>query len=150
VHELAAELGAERSEVARKRLASLTPEGRRQQLRQDWARLLGPVEPGADPRVTGRRTQRLGNVVVERITLEVGPGIAVPLLVLLPQDKPTARLPVVVAFAQHGKQAFLKGRSSSLAELLQGGVAVCLPDLRGTGETRPAGDTRGRASASTA
>jgi hypothetical protein len=30
-----------------------------------------------------------------------------------------------------------------LTALLQGGVAVCLPDLRGTGETRPAGDRRG-------
>src|SRR5262249_41682017 len=37
----------------------------------------------------------------------------------------------------------------ALAELLRGGVAVCLPDLRGIGETRPAGDTRGRGSAST-
>jgi hypothetical protein len=33
--------------------------------------------------------------------------------------------------------------------LLRGGVAVCLPDLRGTGETRPGGDDRGRQSAST-
>jgi cephalosporin-C deacetylase-like acetyl esterase len=150
LHELAAEVGAARSEVARKRLAGLTPEGRRQQLRRDWARLLGTVEPGADPRVTGRRTQPLGKVVVEHIALEVEPGIAVPLLVLLPLDKPAGRLPVVVAFAQHGKQAFLKDRSRVLAELLQGGVAVCLPDLRGTGETLTAGDTRGRSSTSTA
>jgi hypothetical protein len=56
----------------------------------------------------------------------------------------------VVAVAQHGKQTFLEDRSSALAALLQGGAAVCLPDLRGTGETRPAGDTRGRTSTSTA
>src|SRR5262249_41581367 len=60
-----------------------------------------------------------------------------------------ARAPVVVAFAQHGKQAFLKDRSAALAGLLDAGTAVCLPDLRGIGETQPADSARGRASAST-
>jgi hypothetical protein len=54
-----------------------------------------------------------------------------------------------VAVGQHGKQAFLKERSAPISELLAGGAAVCLPDLRGTGETRPDGDSRGRSSAST-
>jgi hypothetical protein len=82
--------------------------------------------------------------------LEVEPSIAVPLLMLIPEHAPGARLPVAVAVAQHGKGAFLKDRSSAIAELLQGGVAVCLPDLRGTGETKPAGDSRGRTGAGTA
>jgi hypothetical protein len=46
--------------------------------------------------------------------------------------------------AQAGKQAFLKQRSEEIAELLDGGAAVCLVDVRGTGETRPADDSRGR------
>jgi dienelactone hydrolase len=148
VHALAAELGAARAEAARKRLADLAPEARRR-LRQEWARLLGTVEPPPGPRVTAHGSQRLGNVTVERIALEVELPVRVPLLLLLPAGKSDARLPVVVAFAQHGKQAFLKDRSAALAGLLEGGVAVCLPDLRGTGETRPAGDTRGRASPAT-
>jgi hypothetical protein len=147
VHELAARIGAERAEAARKRLADLALEARRKQLRQDWARLLGTVDPKADPRVAKQDTQRLGKTSIERIALEIEPGIQVPLLLLLPEHKPDERLPVVLAFAQHGKQAFLKDRSEALAELLQGGVAVCLPDLRGTGETRPAGDGRGRSGA---
>src|SRR5262249_59176635 len=57
--------------------------------------------------------------------------------------------PVVVAFAQEGKQAVLKNRSDVIAALLEGGAAVCLPDLRGCGETRP-GDGRGRTSSATA
>ena len=52
-------------------------------------------------------------------------------------------MPLVVAVAQQGKQAFFRQRSDVLAALLRGGAAVCLPDLRGTGETRPAGDRRG-------
>jgi hypothetical protein len=54
-----------------------------------------------------------------------------------------------VAFAQAGKQAFLEKRAATLARLLRGDVAVCLPDVRGTGESRP-GDARGRSSATTA
>jgi dienelactone hydrolase len=149
VHELASRIGAERAEAARKRLADLAPEARRKQLRQDWARLLGTVDPKADPRVAKQDTQRLGKMSIERIALEIEPGIQVPLLLLIPEQKPDERLPIVLAFAQHGKQAFLKDRSEALAELLQGGVAVCLPDLRGTGETRPAGDGRGRSGAGT-
>jgi dienelactone hydrolase len=150
VHELAAELGAERAEAARRHSAGLTPKARRLRLREGWAKLLGTVNPKADPRVTAHGTQRLGSVVVERVALEVEPQVVVPLLVLIPERRPGTRLPVAVAFAQHGKQAFLKNRTSALAELLQGGVAVCLPDLRGTGETRPAGDARGRTGAGTA
>jgi hypothetical protein len=56
----------------------------------------------------------------------------------------------VIGFAQEGKQAFLQKRSETLAALLQGGAAVCLPDLRGTGETRPADEGRGRQSTATA
>jgi cephalosporin-C deacetylase-like acetyl esterase len=148
LHQLATELGAERATAARQRLAALTPDARRQQLRQAWARLLGTVEP-AEPRPTVQQTQRLGEVTVERIALEVEPQIVVPLVLLIPERPAGARVPVVLSFAQHGKQAFLKERSAVIAELLRGGAAVCLPDLRGTGETRPAGDSRGRQSAAT-
>jgi hypothetical protein len=69
----------------------------------------------------------------------------VPLVLLTPTDpnpKPKPR-PIVVAFAQQGKQRWLRERSEAAAELLRGGVALCLPDLRGTGEAR-VGDGRGR------
>jgi hypothetical protein len=79
-------------------------------------------------------------VLAERIALEVEPRIVVPLVLLSPPRKDNERLPVVVAFAQEGKQAFLKDRAEVLAELLTGGAAVCLLDVRGTGETRPTGE----------
>ncbi len=42
---------------------------------------------------------------------------------------------VVLAFAQGGKEAFLTQRRGIIAALLEKGVAVCLADVRGTGET---------------
>lgn len=143
VHEIAADLGAEQSAVARRRLAALSAAARRQQLRRDWTRLLGEVAPSVNSKVSHQRKEILEEVRVERLVLEVEPQIVVPLLLLLPPRKEKARLPVVVALSQHGKQEFLRKRVATIAELLRGGVAVCLPDVRGTGETRPTGDHRG-------
>jgi dienelactone hydrolase len=142
VHALAAALAEKQIAAARRQLDKRTPRERRQRLRQVLGRLLGEVAPAADPKPRGHQKQRLANVTVERLALEVEPGIVVPVVLLLPPHKPGARLPVVLGVAQDGKQAFLRQRSEALAELLGSGVAVCLPDVRGTGETRPAGTTR--------
>jgi hypothetical protein len=74
--------------------------------------------------------------------LDAGGGVVVPLLLLVPPHKPEVRPPVVVAVAQAGKAGFLKYHSEPIAELLKGGSAVCLVDVRGTGETRPTDDSR--------
>jgi cephalosporin-C deacetylase-like acetyl esterase len=142
LHELAAEVGAKRADAGRRRLAGLGPEEHRQQLRRDWARLLGDVEPKANPKVLEKKEQPATGVTVERIALEVEPDLIVPLLLLLPDRKMGDRLPVVVGLAQGGKEGFLKQRSDAVAELLKGGAAVCLVDVRGTGETRPADGSR--------
>lgn len=86
-------------------------------------------------------------MTAEKFSLTVSPGVEVPVLLLLP-GKTDGKLPVVVGFAQDGKQGFLKNRSEAITELLTSGVAVCLPDLRGTGESKP-GDGRGRSSSAT-
>jgi len=143
VHEIAADLAAERVAAARKRLADLPARDRRLRLRQDWSQLLGAVEPGMEKPVSHAALEGLGKVTVERLTLETDPGIVVPVLMLVPRRKPDEKLAIVVGLAHDGKAGFLKHRADELAELLAGGVAVCLPDVRGTGETRPAGDRRG-------
>jgi cephalosporin-C deacetylase-like acetyl esterase len=148
LHELAEILGTERAEAARRRLADLALAERRQYLRRDWARLLGVVEPTADPRASVLDKQAFAGGTVERLTLEVEPNLIVPVLLLVPSRQQERRLPVIVAFAQEGKQVFLEKRSAILARLLRGGFAVCLPDVRGTGETRP-GDARGRTTTAT-
>jgi len=90
----------------------------------------------------------LGDVRVERLHLTTEPGIVVPTLLLIPPMANGQRPSVVVGVSQHGKREFLKQRSTEIAELLRAGVAVCLPDVRGTGETSN-GDARDRRSSAT-
>jgi hypothetical protein len=148
LHVLASRLASDRLTAARNELARLEASQRREQLRRDWARLLGDVAPGSDPVVRGtpEREER-GQVLVERVHLTAEPGIVVPVLLLLPAVK-NQRVPVVVAVAQEGKQEFLRQRSKPIADLLAARVAVCLLDVRGTGETAP-GEGRNRTSAAT-
>lgn len=148
LHELAGRLGTERAAAARQRLEKLSPAERRAQLRRDWARLLGDVTPAADPVVRETHQENLDGVTVERIQLVPEAGILVPVLLLTPPRSKEAKLPVVLAISQAGKQEFLRQRTDTVAELLAAGVAVCLLDLRGTGETSP-GERRDRGSPAT-
>jgi pimeloyl-ACP methyl ester carboxylesterase len=79
---------------------------------------------------------------VEGIAVESEPGITVPVLLLRP-EKASGRLPAVAAVAQGGKEMFLRMRGAEIAALLKRGAAVCLVDVRGTGESAPE-DRRGR------
>jgi cephalosporin-C deacetylase-like acetyl esterase len=142
LHELASDVGATRVAEARTRRAGLSPQERRKQSRAAWARLLGDVEPRANPTVLEHRKQQMSKVTVEYLAMGLERDILLPLVLLVPPHKPEARPPVVLALAQGGKQAFFKDRSQALAELLDGGAAVCLADVRGTGETKPANDSR--------
>jgi hypothetical protein len=118
--------------------------------------LLGDVAPRQAPIIhtTASTVQRrLGSLtpvetIIERLALEVEPGIIVPLLILVPSREAADRRLVVVGVAQEGKQAFLGERDQAIADLLAEGIAVCLPDLRGIGETKP-DDGRGRNSSAT-
>src|SRR5262249_34751813 len=116
---------------------------RREQLRRDWTRLLDDGTPAARPKVSESNKQRVGDVTVGRITLEVEPGGVVALLLLLPPRKPDARPPGVGGVSQPGKKGVLRPRSEVIGALRRGGAGVCLPDWRGTGEPRPTGDLRG-------
>jgi cephalosporin-C deacetylase-like acetyl esterase len=149
LHKLAAALGRERAAAARKHLADLPADQRRLQLRNSWARVLGDVKPAGAPRVTSSARERLSTITVERVVLNTERDIVVPSLLLMPARNGTNKLPVVIGLAQGGKAGLLKERSEVIAHLLQAGVAVFLPDLRGTGETSP-GSGRGRSSAATA
>ena len=136
--ELVTDLGAQRAALAQQRLAAMPPDEHKAQLRAEWARLLGNVTPAAPQVKSVQATQPPeATFGVERVVLEVEPEFVVPLLVLLPKQR-SPRSPVVVGLAQTGKAGFLEHRSSELNELLTRGAIVCLPDLRGTGETKAA------------
>src|SRR5262249_56025263 len=107
---------------ARQRSASLPPGDRRRRLREGWARLLGDVEPEAEPRVIEREREQVANATVERIALEVERGIVVPLVLLLPPREADAGIPAVVGLAHEGKQRFLKCRAAGSAAVHAGWV----------------------------
>ena len=135
--------------AARQRLTDKSLVERRQALRDEWSKLLGPVVPAAAPVVKASATdgQSVAGAKIERIVLEVEPGCVVPLLVLRATTA-SGRRPVVLGLAQAGKAGFLKDRAEDVQRLLQSGAIVVLPDLRGTGESR-SGSSRGMDSAAT-
>lgn len=144
VHTIAAKLGRERLGKAR------TQDGAR--LRDAWAAVLGDIQL-REFFPTGRKGSKTpaGIERLERILTfkpETGEqALVIPVLFLFPPGGKN-KTPVVVAIAQAGKQAFLKQRAEDIAGLLDKGIAVCLPDLRGCGETSPESG-RGRTSAAT-
>ncbi len=210
-NEVAGQIARRQLAEARKVLEDLPPAQRRDRLRQQWAKLLGDIEPPA-PAVrrfglVGGKTawqpaMTICSAVVERarpadfrvdkVLLTVAPRIDVPVLMLLPggagqapgfdpgnaalpssavaqpsasagqpgnsasRSSPSAArvpapasrpagaatensalgaVPVVICVARQGKAEFLTHRANEIAQLLSQGIAVCLPDLRGTGET---------------
>ena len=119
--ELMSAVGQDRIDAARKRLAGKSPADRRQLLRDDWSKLLGPVKPAKAPVVKATATdeQPVGGAKVERIALEVEPGIVVPVVILAPA-KLAGKAPVVLGLAQSGKAGFLKERAGEVQKLIQG------------------------------
>lgn len=113
-----------------------------------WDALLGGTTPAAKARDSGYYGFTLGGGSVEYSLLGVDAGVSVPVILLTPKYVEGVRLPVVIAVSQGGKQEFLRERATEISELFKAGIAVCLPDVRGTGQTRP-GTSRGRGSEST-
>jgi len=130
--EIARAMAEERLAAARSALAALSPGERIAELRARFAAKLGDIEPRAQARAQTVRSERFPGFAVEAIAIETDPGIQVPLLLLKPG---TVRAPLVVAFAQEGKERFLADRRAELGALLGAGIAVCLADVRGVGET---------------
>jgi dienelactone hydrolase len=126
---------------------SLKREERLNAKRKELAKYLGNVEPFTDTKVVTGKTEEVPGGSLARFALEVEPGITVPLLLITPKGA-TGKTPVVVMVAQGGKAKFLKERADAIEAFLKAGVAVCLPDVRGTGETQP-GASAARGSART-
>jgi len=136
LHQMAQGMALEQLRQSRGKRQAFSPAEQRLVLRRDLATRLGDIEPRVSPQAETLRTHALSGVSVESIVLQVEEGISVPLLLLRPAAKQQP-LPVVVAVAQGGKERFLSNRARTLERLTRSGVAVCLPDLRGTGETSP-------------
>jgi cephalosporin-C deacetylase-like acetyl esterase len=146
--ELLGEAADQRVDAARRRRGRQPHEEQVVSLRADWANLLGGVEPNRAPSARTVGSARLGAVTVERVLLTTEANIVVPLLLLLP-GRGAAKPAVVLGLSAAGEAGFLRQRAADVAALLEGGAAVCLPDVRGTGETA-SGPGRGRTSRTTA
>jgi dienelactone hydrolase len=135
IHEIAAETGRADVAKAREARAAMPFAARQDSLRTALARHLGDIEPAGSRRAALHWSKTLPQAAVEGITIEVEPGIVLPLLLFRP--KAARAVPVVVGIAEGGKELFLADRGEQIEALLKAGVAVCLPDVRGTGETSP-------------
>ncbi|MEX2216965.1 MAG: hypothetical protein WD768_22830 [Phycisphaeraceae bacterium] len=132
----------------RPRVSDMQPDQAREAVREAWSLRLGDIAP-PDRRTMKPLSQvsktELNGATAHRFTIEVEEGIEVPVLLLVPPPKGDAKPAVVVMVSQQGKSALLAARAEAIAACLREGVAVCLPDVRGTGETRIDRD-RGRGS----
>ena len=149
VHDIAAELGQQRATAAWAQFEKLDSAQRISWLRNKWQSLLGSIVPGGKPRLVSiSQTNEPGTGLrSERVLLETESDVVVPLLILSDRRSKKPK-PVVIGLAQEGKAGFLKHRAELLPQLLNGEIAVCFPDLRGTGETH-LGLSRGRTSEDT-
>lgn len=146
-HRLADRIARDRVTAARLGLSGLSATEQRQALRERWATLLG-LEAEIQASGLEPAAEQAGPIRIVKTLRGTDEGIVVSLLVLFPAEIPKSGVPLVVVASQSGKAAILKERSTEIATLLDAGVAVALPDLRGTGESRP--DTyRGRQSSAT-
>jgi len=139
VYKLARKLADEQLSRVRRDIAPVDFASRRAILRDGWSRLLGNITPATNPTVKAVERDQTNGVAVERIVLEVEPGIVVPLVVMQASGDLPDPLPVVIALADSGKQKFLAARPDAVSTWLEAGCAVCLPDVRGFGETSAGG-----------
>lgn len=133
--EIALTLAQARLDAARAARRGLPAPGQLRSLRESLKTRLGDIEPDAGAPSRALWTKSFSSFAVEAVSVDTSPGISVPLLLLRPLTGASSRSPVVLALAQGGKDAFLSERRADLASLLKRGIAVCLADVRGTGET---------------
>jgi dienelactone hydrolase len=136
VRTIAARQAAKQVQAVRRELDGLDGTARRMAHRRLWADVLGDVDAAPSAGEITVLNRACGDGICrEHVLIKSEPGIGVPLLVLCPaRDYPT---PFVVGVAHEGKACFLKARASEIGRLLEQGIAVCLVDVRGTGETAP-------------
>ncbi len=140
----------ERRDRLLQQLLSQVASERLKQLQESWKNKLGHIDPSREKGtfVAQPAVKVHAEIDMVRGVLQAEPGIDIPVLILTPvKDQPA---PVVVGLSQDGKDRFLKESAVEIAELLSRGIAVCLPDVRGTGETALEDRSHGRSSDATA
>jgi len=125
---IAAVLARQRLALSRAKSASLN------QLRINLKDKLGDIEPPANIVAKPLWTKSNSNITVDALSIESQPRITLPVYLLKPVNPMAKRAPAVLAVGQGGKGQFLSERGEDIMTLVRKGVAVCLADVRDTGE----------------
>jgi len=136
VHTIAQEEAEAKLQTVRRKLGEMTASQKREWIRTHWKEKLGDIDVCHSLEATLSWKKSLDQLKVEAVALKTEPGIWVPLLLLEPVVS-QGPWPVIVAVSEGGKEQFLWHHGGEIERLLGAGVAVCLPDVRGTGETSP-------------
>ena len=135
MHKIALEMGKDLLNSARNERANLNASSSRNDLMKNLSDVLIDIEPNKSPEVELLWSKKLSGISIEALTLKTEPGIIVPMFILKPDIAGNNVFPLVITLSEGGKDRFLKDRTKDIEKLLQNGIAVCLPDIRGTGET---------------
>ena len=135
LHDLLQSTAILRLREAEGKLRGLDGEQNLARKRETWSALLGPSDPPVGPKVIEGKAEEVVGGTLARFVLQVEPGVVIPLLLITPKGA-AGKSPVVVMVSTSGKGLFLKQQGDVIAGLLKAGIAVCLPDVRGTGETQ--------------
>ncbi len=124
-----AQIGQGRVGAFRQSMEGLSKMAGQERLREAWRVRLGDVAPDLNPKVVCYREEGVEGMTVERFGLQLLDEITLP-VVLIRKGKQKA---VTVLLAQQGKAAVARHAGERIESLLQE-RAVCLVDVRGTGE----------------
>jgi hypothetical protein len=102
-------------------------------LREALRSKLGDVDPRPNAPAAALWSRNDAGMRVEAFAVESEAGIHVPAILLKPER--ANRTPVVLGLGQGGKERFVQERRSEIEALVRAGIAVCLADVRGVGET---------------
>ena len=116
--------------------------------KKDWANKLGSIASTMAAEVISRENTISENISITKALLKTEKEHHVPLILLKRANIKAPSNKIAIMISQGGKKSLLENRSSQIAALLQEGVTVCLPDIRGTGELKT-GTSRGRSSGAT-
>ena len=116
--------------------------------KKDWANKLGAIASTMAAEVISRENTISENISITKALLKTEKEHHVPLILLKRANIKAPSNKIAIMISQGGKKSLLENRSSQIAALLQEGVTVCLPDIRGTGELKT-GTSRGRSSGAT-
>ncbi len=137
MHRIAKEIGENLLKSSREKMAQLDGSSKRQFLIEHLSKILGDVEPVKDPEMKPLWTETLSGASAEAFTLKSEKDIIIPVIIIKPDKQFNKPVSLVIALAEGGKDRFLKDKSKEIEKLIQNGIAVCIPDVRGTGETAP-------------